>query len=548
MGSPDDLNNDASPFESDADSRVPGELIVTLSDDANATASQATSAAAGEESTGGAATSLGIASVDQLLANLSVTAIDRVHDEVSGTTGTASEDGQVDPSAEVANQMEATYLVSFNPEVDPTDVISQLSQLPEVVDVEPNYYYSTMFVPNDTDWAQQWGPVAIHCPDAWDRQTGSSSVTVAIVDSGVDLNHPDLQINLLQGRNFVNITGAAPKGYQYVGRTTLSGNPDTNAQDEVGHGTHVAGIVGAIGNNGQGVAGVVWGCRLLPVRVMARAVRLDNPAKATGFGTSANIAAGIRWAADQGANIINLSLGGPARDRTQANAVAYAQSKGVLVVAAMGNENTSRPSFPAALPGVMAVASIGQTDQRSPFSNTGPHCAISAPGERIHNTYFDFPNSTSTYGDLSGTSMATPHVAGVAAMIWSADTSKTSAYIATTLTSTARAMPNPDPLQFGTGCVDALAALNAAAPQVISGPDPETQPVSPDPSAIASSDGSTPADTGVPADSGVLGDPSTVGDPSVQGDPTAAGAPTMEGDPTPLGDPGTSQDPGVVPA
>lgn len=485
----------ADPFGPDGDNRVPGEIVVTLSSAANQAASTATTAAT--ESGGGSSgpTTIGVSSIDGVLASLQPNAIDRVHEDLDVVSATASGGDQGgDPNAALTSEMDAAYVVRFNPEIDPATVISQLGALPEVVDVQPNYYLSTTFIPNDADWAQQWGPLKIHCPDAWDTATGSPGVIVAIVDSGVDLNHPDLAGQLLPGRNFVNVTGTPPLGHHFEGRLT---NPDNNPQDEVGHGTHVAGIVGALGNNGQGVAGVVWQCKLLPVRVMYRDIN-DTTHQSGGSGTSANIASGIRWAASQGAKIINLSLGHYApNDKILADGVRFAQNLGVLVVAAMGNDHTAKPMYPAALPGVFAVGSIDQSDQRSAFGNFGPHMAVCAPGDGIHSTYFDYQTGSSTYADLSGTSMATPHVAGVAALIWSADTTRTSADIATALRSSARTLPVVDPTQYGSGCVDCLGALHVIVPPpaVISGPDPENNP-NPPTTVVASGDGTgtTPTD------------------------------------------------------
>lgn len=497
---------------------VPGEIIVTLSSSANATASATLSTAGTESETGDttAATSLGVPAIDQVLAALQPQSITKLFDGDTTTVATADTgDGSGGGSGDTGGStLEASYLVSVSAETDLNAAISQLTALPEVVDAEPNYYVSSTFVPNDTDWAQQWGPVKIHCPEAWDTATGSPSVIVAIVDSGVDLNHPDLAPQLLPGTNVVNVRNSPPPpGRTWVGRLT----PDNNPQDEVGHGTHVAGIVGALGNNGVGVAGVVWQCKLLPVRVMARTVKTSNGAVG-GNGTSDDIAKGIHWAADNGAKIINLSLGGYGNSRIQAREVAYAQSRGVIVIAAMGNDNTSRPMYPAALPGVVAVGSIGQTDQRSSFSNTGSHMAICAPGEAIHSTYFDYPTSNSTYADLSGTSMATPHVSGVAALAWSADTTRSAADIKAALLSSARAMPVADPTQYGAGCVDANGALHviAPAPTVISGPDPESTPVPDNPTQVASNDpaSTTPSDGTMPSDTPVT-DPAQV-DPSLQ--------------------------------
>ena len=144
---------------------------------------------------------------------------------------------------------------------------------------------------------------------------------------------------------------------------------DADPQDEVGHGTHVAGTICALSNNGVGVAGVNWNARLMPVRVLAR-VRETATGRISGMGSSANIAAGIRWAADNGARVINMSIGGYGDAVVEREAVAYAVSKGVVIVAAMGNDSTSAPSYPAAYPGVVAVAATDSADHQANFSNT----------------------------------------------------------------------------------------------------------------------------------------------------------------------------------
>jgi subtilisin family serine protease len=474
-------------FGPEDDTRVPGELLVILSRDANQTVSASIPAAG---SPGDDVTALGVATIDDALSSLQPVAILRLHEEVAGVTAVADGSGP-DAANALADEMEATYLVKYNPENDPSTAISTLTSLPEVVDAEPNYFAWTQFIPDDTDWAQQWGPATIHCPEAWDVLTGDPSVTVAIVDTGVDRSHPDLAAQLLAGYNFVDIHGPAPAGWQYQGRITPA---DNNPQDEVGHGTHVAGTIGAIGNNATGVAGVVWQCRLLPVRVMARMVRISD-GRVSGSGTAANIATGVRWAADQNAWIINMSLGGYGNSRVQRTAIAYAQARGTMVVAAMGNDNTTKASYPAAYPGVVAVGAIDSNDHRANFSNTGPHISVCAPGVAIHSTYLP-----GTYANLSGTSMATPHVAGVAALAWSANTANNAVAVAGILAATARPLvDNPgDPVPntaYGSGCVDAFGAVRAIVPagagagggQPISGPDPESNP-DPDPNVVASTD------------------------------------------------------------
>lgn len=536
MTAPDDSDGFSTPFGPDDSTIIPGELLLVLSSAAAATATQTLSTSVtSEDGTSTPPTAFGVPAIDSVLTNLRTRQVEKLHDEVD-TQATVSENGETvaDP---VAAALDATYLVHYDPAISPSDAVAAFTDVAAVSSAEPNYYsWLCATTPNDTDWAQQWGPVAIHCPDAWDTQTGSNTVAVAIVDSGIDPGHPDLAGNLLTGRNFVNV-GADPLGWQYVGRKTLSGANDTNAADEVGHGTHVAGIVGAIGNNGQGVAGVVWSCHLLPVRVMARVVKTDGSGATTGMGTSANIAAGIRWAADQpGVKVINLSIGSRQSSSAQTNAVTYAINKGILVVAAMGNENTSVPSYPAAISGVLAVGAIDKNDQRwvgtpGHGSNTGAHIGLVAPGAVVYNTYYDYPTTTSTYRNLTGTSMASPHVAGVAAMLFSAAPAKTAADVKAALLSTARRLPsNTDPLQVGAGCVDCVAALRAVVPppQVISGPDPESQPTPTDPTAVAStSTGQAPSTdpttpTTPPADGSSTPDPNAAGTSGGTPDPQFA--------------------------
>ncbi len=518
--------DDNDTFAPGEDNRVQGELVVTLSADANqavsATGTTAEGGAIGVASLGG--------SVDQILVTLQPTQIDRVHDEVDTGTSVA-DDGAPDPAAPFVAALEATYLVKFNPEQNADAAIAQLSALPEVTSVEPNYFSSLDLIPNDTDWAQQWGMAAIHAPDAWDSATGSSTVTVAIIDSGIDLNHPDLAAQLVPGRNFVDIHGPARTGWHYEGRLT----PDNNAQDEVGHGTHVAGIVGAVGNNGTGVAGVVWQCKLLPVRVMARVIR-DSDGFVGGSGTSANIAAGIRWAAQQpGVKVINLSLGSYQATSVERTAIAYAQAKGALVVAAMGNDNVVTPHYPAAYPGVVAVGSLNQSDQKSDFSNFGSYMTISAPGgqrgaESIWSTYFNYATGNSTYVGLRGTSMACPHVAGVAALLFSAAPTHTTAEILSAMVTAARVLPVSDPTQVGAGSVDCVGALGVVVPTMISGPDPENDPAPTDPVVVAGND---PVGTTDRADGT---DPETTRDRAGSSDPVATADPALTRDPQ-TGDP-----------
>ncbi|RAS72747.1 S8 family peptidase [Priestia endophytica] len=254
--------------------------------------------------------------------------------------------------------------------------------LDEVEYVEPNYTVEAFLTPNDAFYAYQYGPQKIGAPSAWDVTTSNSNVRIAIVDTGVQANHPDLVNKLLPGYNFVN------------------GN--SNVTDVNGHGTHVAGIAAASINNNLGIAGIAPAARILPVKALA-----DN-----GSGISTNIANGIVYAANQGAQVINLSLGTTQDSLTIRNAIDYAVNRGFVVVAAAGNNGANLLTYPAVYQNVLSVASTDENDQRSSFSNYGTWVDVAAPGSNILSTY---PNSYYSY--LSGTSMACPHVAGLAALL-----------------------------------------------------------------------------------------------------------------------------------
>jgi subtilisin family serine protease len=296
--------------------------------------------------------------------------------------------------------------------------------------VQPNYIYHALLVPNDPHYWRQWNMPKIGAEPAWEITCGAAGVVVAVVDTGVDLDHPDLAANLVSGYNFIN-QGASP-------------------QDDNGHGTHVAGIVAAVTNNAVGVAGVAGGSRVMPVKVLSGA----------GEGTDYGVAQGIQWAADNGARIANLSLGGPDYSQALADAVNYAYGKNMLVVAAAGNEGSNSILYPAALPGVVAVGATDNGDNRAGFSNYGDALDIVAPGVNIFSTFWN-----DSYVYLSGTSMATPHVSSVAALVLSLHPGYTAGQVESTLKNNAVDLGAPgwDPY-YGNGRLDALAALKDGLP------------------------------------------------------------------------------------
>lgn len=283
-------------------------------------------------------------------------------------------------------------------------MLKSYGKLKEVDYVEPNYIYKASYIPNDTYFSYQYGPQKIQTPSAWDVTQSSQTVKIAIVDTGVQLNHPDLASKLLPGYDFVS--------------------GDTVPNDGNGHGTHVAGIAAAVTNDGRGIAGVAPLASILPIRVLD-----DN-----GSGSLSSIANGIIFAANQGAQVINLSLGATQGAATLQNAVDYAWNKGAVLVAAAGNDGVNIPNYPAYYNNVIAVALTTSADYRSSFSNFGRWVEVAAPGSDILSTY-----TGSYYAYLSGTSMASPHVAGIAALL--AAQGKSNAQIRTAIHNTADPIP-----------------------------------------------------------------------------------------------------------
>ncbi|HEY1013194.1 MAG TPA: S8 family serine peptidase [Herpetosiphonaceae bacterium] len=261
-------------------------------------------------------------------------------------------------------------------------VLAALKANPEIEFAEPNYIASVTWTPNDPGYGQQWGWNKIQAPQAWDVTQGSSSVVVAIVDTGIQANHADLDSKIVAG-------------YDYV-------DNDSTPQDGNGHGTHVGGTVAAETNNSTGVAGTCPNCKLMPVRVLGN----------DGSGSYEGIASGITYAADNGAKVINLSLGGTSGSSTLQNAVNYAWNKGVFLACAAGNSNTSSASYPAYYGNCFAIASTTSSDARSSFSNYGSWVEVAGPGSDIYSTW-----NNGGYNTISGTSMATPHVAGLAGLL-----------------------------------------------------------------------------------------------------------------------------------
>ncbi|MCP4540858.1 MAG: peptidase S8 [Chloroflexi bacterium] len=290
-----------------------------------------------------------------------------------------------------------------------------------------------VITPNDPGWTNQWGPAKIQAPVAWDVITGTPDVVIAVLDSGVRLNHPDLVDNLWTNPGEIPNNGIDDDGngkvddfwgwhfyHEWNGQDFVP-QEDNQVADDHGHGTHVTGIAAAKINNGVGIAGIAGGSRVMTVKV------LDQ----YGDGWYSDIAQGIIYAVDNDAQIINLSLGAEPSSETLQEAVNYAHAHGVLVIAATGNDGGS-VLYPAACEHVLSVAATDQNDEWPGFSNYGPQVDVAAPGVDIYSTWYTY-----YYFVRSGTSMATPHVSGLAALIWSAHPGLGAAQVTRIITSTA---------------------------------------------------------------------------------------------------------------
>jgi type VII secretion-associated serine protease mycosin len=321
-------------------------------------------------------------------------------------------------------------------------VLTELRADPAVEYAEPSYRVQLVaaVAVNDPLTAGQYSLDRMRVRDAWSLSKGGSGV-VAVLDTGVQANHPDLSGRVLAGYDFVN--------------------DDTNAADDNGHGTWVSGIIAAKPNDGYGIAGISWTDRILPVKIMSR----------EGTGSTSDLISGIRWAADHGATVINMSVGGFPYTQGVQDAINYAWTKGVVLVGAAGNNNREETFYPASMANVVSVSATQREDEFSHWSSYGPKVDVSAPGSSVQTT-----NCTvCTYADhhtwgahtyISGTSFATPNVAGVVALIRARYPSWTPQQVVDRLIATVddRGTSGWD-IRYGRGRVNAYRALGASVAQ-----------------------------------------------------------------------------------
>lgn len=340
------------------------------------------------------------------------------------------------PSIDLLNKKNVVFSAEQVFENNPVSLLSNIFKftLPEDADIlsvveeyckdscvvyaEPNYLYHTCVVPNDSDFNQQWAlhntgqtggtPDAdIDAPEAWDIGTGNPNVIIAVSDSGVDYNHNDLADNIWINDNEIPGNGIDDDGNGYIDdiRGWDFRHDNNNPMDEHGHGTHCAGIAAAVTDNNIGIAGACWNCKIMSLQVAD-----EN----WGGATNAICASSIVYAADNGADVVSMSWGSYSRSQLLIDAVNYAHAHDVALVAAAGNGDINMQFYPAAYPHVIAVGATDDNDEKASFSNHGFWVDVSAPGVDIISTVLN-----NSYEEKSGTSMATPHVAGLAALLLS---------------------------------------------------------------------------------------------------------------------------------
>lgn len=384
------------------------------------------------------------------------------------------------------------YKLVFPKDVDIPEVVAAYQGDPQVEYAEPNYILRA-HTPNDPAYKvypnnpNQWGLFKIGLTSTesgtsgWSITQGSASVPIAVIDTGVDWNHPDLSANIwLNTADPINGVDDDANGYvdDYRGWDFVSvaagsvfagedpGPRDNDPMDNQGHGTHVSGVASAATNNGVGLAGTGWNCTIMAVRAGYKDLAGD------GVFTSDDIAAAINYAADRGAKVINMSFGGPAIVVTIQNAVIYAYGKDCVLVGSAGNDNNGIQNFPSAYDQVICVAGTDVNDVKASYSNFGTHVDVSAPGgdvplnpAGIYSTYFD-----NTYAWADGTSQASPFVSGLAGLIRSKFPSLTNDNVRSLIVNKADNIDaqNPGYINLlGSGRINAFASLYETTPPTV---------------------------------------------------------------------------------
>ena len=384
--------------------------------------------------------------------------------------------GQADPTAELrAAGMaviemipELGIAVIASPSSDSVVMAAQLENRGLVRWAEPNYLLTLDLIPNDPDYVghQLLYLSKMEMDTAWDTTIGRPEIVVAVIDTGIDMAHEDLVGGIWTNPGEIADNGVDDDGNGYI--DDVHGwdfaEDDNNPDDDFNHGTHVAGSIGARVDNGIGIAGMAGGITLMPVDIFA-----------SNTGSYADLIRGMVYATDNGAKIINLSLGASSYSRGEEAAVQYALSHDVVVVAAAGNTGRAVYHYPAAQPGVIGVSATDARDNFAGFSSRGDFVDVAAPGSSIWSTY-----TGNRYGSMSGTSMATPHVSGLAALILSVNPTLKPAEVTALITENADDLGDPgrDDM-FGYGRINAARTLAAVPLQDVPSPTPTPHPALP---------------------------------------------------------------------
>ncbi|MCG8604333.1 S8 family serine peptidase, partial [bacterium] len=363
------------------------------------------------------------------------------------------------PSADLAT----LYQLSFSENQNPVEVAAVFASDPNVEYAEPRYLRKLHFTPNDSLYALQNHLDMIKTPLAWDLQQGDSTVVIGIVDSGVDWEHPDLTANIWRNPREIPDNGIDDDGNGYVDdiRGWDFGDQDNdpknrNPASAASHGTLVAGIAGAVTDNSAGIAGVGFNCKIMPVKAISDQ-QADQQFLLFGF-------EGIKYAAENGADIINVSWGGPVRSKFEEDIVQFAEAMGSLIVASAGNENTSSPNYPAAYPQALSVASIDSDRQKTTFSSFGSWIKVAAPGISILST-----ERSAGFAFATGTSFSSPMVSGVAGLVKSHNPTWSPEQVREQVRLSA---DNVDAVNFrfknqlGNGLLNAFSAITKSSPAV----------------------------------------------------------------------------------
>ncbi len=349
------------------------------------------------------------------------------------------------------------------------DAVQRLSRLSIVKYAEPDYIVHATVIPNDTYWNNLWGMTNIKAPQAWDTYTGDANFVVAIIDTGINRNHPDLAANIWTNPNEIAGNGIDDDGNGYVDDVygwDWAYN-DSDPMDGHGHGSHTAGTVGAVGNNGLGVVGVNWNVKLMALKFL----------NDSGSGSTSGAISAVNYAVNKGVKVSNNSWGGGGYSQALYDAIENGKSVGHVFVAAAGNNGTNNdtsPFYPASYTNdnLIAVAAIDVNDNKASFSNYGATSVdLGAPGVDILSTVLG-----SSYSYYSGTSMASPHVAGAAALLYGLNPTWTYAQVKDRILSTARPIAALSGKTVTGGTLDLAAAVFGSTPPPSPTPGPTPTP------------------------------------------------------------------------